>query len=276
MKFGLIFFLAICAFAQDILLLSEYDPKFFKDKNLSAFVMSEKLDGVRGIWDGKELRTRKGYKINTPDFFIKDFPPFALDGELFISRTSFNELSALINKNDINNELWQEVTYNVFDVPSSTHESLNLRLKELELHLQTHKNRYIKIIPQLQIKDENHLQEYFQSVIKQGGEGLVIRLEKQNYERKRSQNAFKMKEKQDKECMIIAFMQGKGKYEKAVGSVLCEDLQSKVRFKIGSGFKDEFRFNPPPLGTIITYKFSGYTKKGLPKFPVFLRIREEK
>ena len=45
-----------------------------------------------------------------------------------------------------------------------------------------------------------------------------------------------------------------------------------IRFKIGSGFDDKERENPPPIGSLITYKFNGYTAKGLPKFPVFLRL----
>ncbi len=75
--------------------------------------MSEKLDGVRGIWDGKYLKTRQNYKIKTPDFFTKNFPPFAIDGELWLARNKFDEISALIRSGDSNLTLWKEVTYNI-------------------------------------------------------------------------------------------------------------------------------------------------------------------
>lgn len=291
--------------AENILLLSEFKESEFKDKNLSLYVMSEKLDGVRALWDGRTLKTRKGYTIKTPKFFTRGFPPFALDGELFIARDKFNELSALINKDEPSNLLWHSVTYNVFDVPKSKQMGLLARLGELEKFINAQEagqktgqnlepkgektavqkdelnstlnlNSRLKIIPQIPIINEKHLQDYYQKVLSQGGEGLVVRLESAIYESGRSDNALKLKPWSDKECKIIGYTKGKGKYENAMGAVLCEDLESKKRFKIGTGFKDEFRFNPPPLGTLITYKFNGYTKKGLPKFPVFLRVRDEK
>lgn len=67
-------FLICCAclvFANEILLLSKFDKQDF-----NSYLMSEKLDGVRGIWDGKYLKTRQNYKIKTPDFFTKKFPSF--------------------------------------------------------------------------------------------------------------------------------------------------------------------------------------------------------
>ena len=277
----LLCFLIIASKAENILLLSEFKEQDFKDKNLSLYVMSEKLDGVRALWDGRTLKTRKNYTIKTPKFFTQNFPPFALDGELFIDRTQFNELSALINKDEPSDKLWQSVTYNVFDVPNSAQTNLLARLSELESFLNAQKksgvkNAHLKIIPQIRIKNEKHLQDYYKKVLEKGGEGLVVRLENAPYETKRSANALKMKPWSDKECKIIGYTQGRGKYEKAVGAILCEDLETKKHFKIGTGFKDAFRFNPPPLHTIITYKFNGYTKKGLPKFPVFLRVRDER
>jgi DNA ligase-1 len=36
--------------------------KVYKDQNISGWVVSEKLDGIRGYWDGKKLISR-GSKI---------------------------------------------------------------------------------------------------------------------------------------------------------------------------------------------------------------------
>jgi DNA ligase-1 len=46
-------------------------------------------------------------------------------------------------------------------------------------------------------------------------------------------------------------------------------------FSIGSGFTDAQRESPPPVGTIITYRFRGLTAKGLPRFPSYLRVRRD-
>ena len=47
------------------------------------------------------------------------------------------------------------------------------------------------------------------------------------------------------------------------------------RFRIGSGFKDKERENPPPIGAVITYQYRGLTNQGKPRFATFVRIREE-
>ena len=58
-----------------------------------------------------------------------------------------------------------------------------------------------------------------------------------------------------------------------MGSLLCENKHGQ--FRIGSGFKDKDRKNPPPIGTQITYRYRGFTKNGKPKFATFLRQYQE-
>ena len=50
--------------------------------NVSGWLMSEKLDGVRGYWDGKQLLSKNGNVFYPPAAFIHDLPPFSLEGEL--------------------------------------------------------------------------------------------------------------------------------------------------------------------------------------------------
>lgn len=64
--------------ADEVLLLNKFDPKAFKDANLSEYLMSEKLDGVRGIWDGKGFKSRKNYPIKSPEFLGQIFPLLCL------------------------------------------------------------------------------------------------------------------------------------------------------------------------------------------------------
>ena len=68
------------AFSLDLLRLSEY-----KDQNVSGWLASEKLDGVRAYWDGR----RQGKKLNAPQCFTKNLPNFALDGELYAKEIKF-------------------------------------------------------------------------------------------------------------------------------------------------------------------------------------------
>ena len=68
---------------------------------------------------------------------------------------------------------------------------------------------------------------------------------------------------------------GKGKFKGKMGSLLCRDIKSGVEFRLGSGFGDEIRANPPKIGQILTYKFQNLTKNGKPRFPVFIRFKKE-
>ncbi|EQB5466125.1 DNA ligase [Campylobacter lari] len=269
-------------FAKDILLFKVYDEKTFKDVNLSHYLMSEKLDGIRGLWSGKSMQTRAGNAINLPSFFTKNFPEFELDGELWIKRTSFEEISSLIRQENPDEKLWQKVSYNVFDVPNACEEfklnpcTLEARLEVLKKYLAKNPNDFIKIIPQTHIKDKNHLEQFYQDIISHKGEGVIIRLNNAPYEKKRSNNAFKLKPFDDAECIVKKHFEGKGKFEGKMGSLLCEAVieDKKVSFKIGSGFKESDRLNPPPVGAIITFKYNGLTKNGKPKFASFLRVHE--
>ncbi|QOQ89508.1 DNA ligase [Campylobacter peloridis] len=270
-------------FAKDILLFKVYDEKAFKDVNLSHYLMSEKLDGVRGLWSGKSMQTRAGNAIKLPSFFTKNFPKFELDGELWIKREAFEEIASLIRQENPDEKLWQKVSYNVFDVPNACEEfklnpcTLEARLEVLKAYLVENPNEFIKIIPQIRIQNKEHLKHFYQEVLNHKGEGLIIRKNDVAYERKRSENAYKLKPFDDGECVVKKHFKGKGKFEGKLGSLLCEAYikDKKVSFKIGTGFKDKERENPPPIGSIITYKYYGLTKNGKPRFASFLRIYEK-
>lgn len=270
---------ACFAFASDILLLNKISEQEIQKKNFNGYLMSEKLDGIRGIWEAGKFKTRQDNPIHTPSYFTYNFPSFKLDGELWIARAKFDEVSALIRSDNLDSSLWKSVTYNVFDVPNACEEfkltpcTLSNRLKVLERYLQQNPNPYIKIIKQIPIKDQEYLKEFYKDIIFNKGEGVVIRKDLAPYEKGRSKNALKLKPYEDAECKVIAYTEGKGKFQGKIGALLCQMPNDRV-IKIGSGLKDKDRENPPKIGSIITYKFNGLTKNSLPRFPVFLHIRD--
>lgn len=275
-----IFLWCVCfAFASDILLLNKISEQEIQKKNFNGYLMSEKLDGIRGIWEAGKFKTRQDNPIHTPSYFTYNFPSFKLDGELWIARAKFDEVSALTRSDNLDSSLWKSVTYNVFDVPSACEEfklapcTLSNRLKVLERYLQQNPNPYIKIIKQIPIKDQEHLKEFYKDIILSKGEGVVIRKDLAPYEKGRSKNALKLKPYEDAECKVIAYTEGKGKFQGKIGALLCQMPDDRV-IKIGSGLKDKDRENPPKIGSIVTYKFNGLTKNSLPRFPVFLHIRD--
>lgn len=281
-----------------VLLLMDYHKA--KPNNLQEYVMSEKLDGVRALWNGKQLITRNGRVINAPTCFTKDFPPFMLDGELWIGRGEFEKILALVQKDcthcpchspntDKHQSLWDKVGYYVFDVPACGLESsqkapkpctLFERLSVLESYLSSKAGKATRITPikHQPITSEKELFAHLRDLSKQGAEGLVLRKINAPYEQTRSTNALKLKLYEDTECKVIAHHKGKGKYASKLGSLTCEQeitangAKRTLHFKIGSGFSDKERDDPPPIGSVITYKFYGYTKNGVPRFATFHRI----
>lgn len=338
--------------SSQVFALSNFDKKLLENGSLQGYVVSEKLDGVRALWDGVVLKSRSGKAFSPPKCWVENLPDFALDGELFIARGKFEEVLSIVSKGDSQCEKckceeWSKVGYFIFDVPQANQKlnaknsakssadssaessaksyTLLERLALLESWLENRanktnkasqakttkaknsadldsakasKNPILHIIPQESVPSQEALQKKLKEIEKLGGEGLVIRKNNAPYERFRTTNAMKLKSYSDTECVVVAHNQGKGKFSNALGSLTCESLpldfataksaenadstqpapltfpphSRKIRFKIGSGFSDKDRAAPPPIGTIITYKYYGLTKNGLPRFPVFLRV----
>jgi len=93
------------------------------------------------------------------------------------------------------------------------------------------------------------------------------------YKSGRNKSLMKLKKYADAEAIVIKHITGKGKYKTMLGSILVK-TKSGIQFKIGSGFTDEQRKHPPPIGSTITYKFIGKTQRGVPRFASFMRIRK--
>ncbi|OOF70204.1 DNA ligase [Rodentibacter caecimuris] len=248
----------------ELMLLNTYDKQ-----NIAGWVMSEKLDGIRGYWDGKYLYSRGGEKLSPPHYFIKHFPPFAIDGELFSERNQFEQISSAVRT--YKGEHWHQLKLYVFDVPNASG-NLFERLAILKQYLQENPTPYIQIIEQIPIKDKQHVQHFLAQVNTLGGEGIVLRNPNAPYERKRSTQILKLKTVFDEECKVIAHHRGKGQFKNVMGAITCENHRGK--FKIGSGFNLNERENPPAIGSIITYKYRGLTHSGKPRFATYWREKK--
>lgn len=257
----------VWAASPDVMLLGVYHPSV----SIEGWVMSEKLDGVRGIWDGQVLMSRQGKAFAAPKSFTQSFPPFAIDGELFSQRGDFENISAIVRSKD--GRGWDGLKLYVFDVPNASG-NLFARLDVLAKYLAKHPDAPIRIIEQYPIKNKQHLKQFFQKVVRQGGEGVVLRNPNAAYRGGRSQDILKLKTTLDDECVVTAHHAGTGKYSNMLGAVSCQNQYGT--FKIGSGFKDDDRLNPPKIGSVITYRYRGLTKHRKPRFATFWRVRQDK
>ena len=84
--------------------------------DLSGWWMSEKLDGVRAWWDGKQFISRQGNLYHAPDWFLEGLPDTPLDGELWLDRKKFQRAVSIVRRQD-KSDHWKEMRFLVFDMP---------------------------------------------------------------------------------------------------------------------------------------------------------------
>jgi len=266
--------LLTCAFASEqrpsLILLKSYQSQ--KNIDVKNWMMSEKLDGVRAYWDGYALYSRNGNKFAVPDWFTKDFPKFELDGELWTKRNDFEHIISIVSQHKPHKG-WHDISYQIFEVPNAQGNFIQ-RLNKIKDYLQEHPSPIIKLIAQQRCKNKSHLQTFLTEIEQQGGEGVVIRNPEMLYHTGRSHTSLKVKTAQDAECKVTGYKEGKGKFKGLTGALFCQ-LDDQRIIAIGSGLSNKEREVPPTIGSIITYKHNGYTSKGKPRFPVFLRIRKK-
>jgi len=240
--------------------------------DLSQYWISEKLDGVRAYWDGQQLISRQGNPYPAPAWFTKNFPTEALDGELWLGRGKFQSLLSFIKKTRPIKSEWKQVRYFVFDLPK-LNKPFNLRLKHLQQLISLHESPYLKLVEQFRVANKKSLIKTLDRIVAKGGEGLMLHHANALYHAGRNGDLLKVKPYYDAEAKVIAYIPGKGKYTGLMGSLLVETTE-RLQFKIGTGFTDKQRSDPPAINSIITYTYHGKTKKGIPRFASFLRTRE--
>lgn len=234
--------------------------------------ISEKYDGVRGYWDGNGLFFRGGGRIYAPRNFLKQLPPgIALDGELWMGRGRFEEVSGTVRR-QTPDDRWEMVKFMVFDAPEAKG-TFEMRMAFLQKALSS-QSEQVQVVPQWVCKGKVHLRAERDRIVKAGGEGLMIRQPESVYESKRSGTLLKVKTHEDAEATIVGYKPGRGKFEGLVGSLRVRD-QAGLEFYVGSGLTIALRKNPPAIGSVITYRYRGRTKNGLPRFPTFWRERRD-
>ncbi len=248
-------------------------PQIYHDQNVTGWVMSEKLDGIRGYWNGRFLFTKSGYKISVPKYFIKNFPSFALDGELLITNGSFEDVQSVVLDN-IPSKRWRNVTYNIFEAPN-TEGNFTKRIEKIKEWFKKNKNEYVRIVKQFKINSKYDLYRYLDEVCSQGGEGVIVKDASLEYFTGRSSKILKLKKFQDMEGVVISINPGKGKYKGMMGSLRLK-LKNGVIFNLGNGFSYKERKKAPKIGDIVTFKYFGFTKNGKPKFASFIKVRDKR
>ena len=269
--------LGVAALAPNPLLAATSIPLLLAEteqgqSDVSLFLVSEKLDGVRAYWDGKALRTRNGNAINAPQWFTEGFPNRALDGELWIGRGQFDALSGAVRRQMPDDTDWRQIRYLVFELPDApgTFRERNQLLKN---EVERANVQWLRVVEQFEIADRKALDLKLAEILKLGGEGLMLHRADATYSTGRSDVLLKMKLWRDAEAEVVGHQAGKGKYVGMLGALKVRTADG-VEFMLGTGLTDAERRNPPPIGSTVTYRYREVTKRGVPRFASFHRLRE--
>ncbi len=257
------------AAAPEILLANVYREGI----DVGAYLVSEKLDGVRAIWDGEHLRFRSGLPVAAPEWFIAALPKVPLDGELWAGRGTFERLSGIVRKAVPVDDEWRQVRYMIFELPGAPGDFAT-RARQIESVVRSAQLPWLQAIEQRPAVDRRQVAKMLADVLKAGGEGLMLHRADASYETGRSDTLLKVKPWLDAEGVVVAHLPGKGRHAGRLGAVRLR-LPDGRHLSIGTGFTDAQRDDPPPLGSVVTYRYRELTASGLPRFASFLRIRTD-
>jgi len=240
--------------------------------SLADYWVSEKYDGVRAYWDGRQLWTRGGERIVAPAWFTAPLPKQPLDGELWAGRGRFSHAVSTARNQTPNDVAWHEMRFMVFDLPMQPGD-FTARLAALRKLLPITDAPWVVPVPQERATTHEALQALLDKTVKMGGEGLMLHRGASLYKGERGNDLLKVKPYEDAEARVIEHLPGKGRHSSRLGALVVETPEGK-RFRLGTGLTDAERENPPAVGTWVTYRYNGLTAKGLPRFARFMRVRE--
>ncbi|CAF1337150.1 unnamed protein product [Rotaria sordida] len=261
----------MCSDAAKVLLAETWS----EDIDPTGWWMSEKLDGVRAYWNGKNFYSRQGNLFHAPDFFKAALPKVPLDGEIWCGRGLFQKCVSIVKKQaaKVVPDDYKLLTYLIFDAPTQGGKYED-RVKWLQANIPQDDDKcFATVVGIKKCEGLAQLKQFLADVNKAGGEGIMLRKPGSLYEHKRSTTLLKVKTFYDEEALVVGHKASKS-LTGMVGALECE-LPNGKRFDVGSGLNMDQRRKPPKKGSVITFKFQELSNNGHPRFPVFLRVRTD-
>ena len=153
----------------------------------AGWYLSEKLNGVRSIWNGSAFISKNGNVFNVPDYLKAGMPAAYLDGELFCG--DLGRMAGLCRKKTPNPTEWEGVTFQVFDIDRYSLDFSD-RLTILKcLTLPAH----VRLVKQTVCRGYAELKTEYDRIKAAGGEGIVIKSPLHMFRAGLSDQAFKAK-----------------------------------------------------------------------------------
>ena len=284
-------------------MLAKKYQETFKDKD---YYIQEKLDGNRCIayYDYDEekwcfqSRSGKPLKVDfdmswVDDWYVEHYPSSQVeypvfDGEIMTlehaGSRDFNRTSGAINGKYTDKS---GLHYFIYDIIAT---KLTYRQRKEILDTISNSRPDCHILPVLDYVHvyPNHdyncqLDVWLDKIVDKGGEGLILRDPDATYQLgKRSDALLKYKKTQTMDLRIIDWNEGKGKYEGAIGSFVCETDDHSIVVNV-AGMDDDTRWSDPNtwIGKIIEVAYfdvsvSSATGQKSLRFPRMKKLRDDK
>jgi hypothetical protein len=180
-----------------------------------GFTWAEKLDGIHAYWTGADFLTKTGNRISVPEFVIRPDEPCS--GEIWLGRGRFEDLLTVWK--NVSDARWHDVRFVPFHL--------------MERHPIT------------------DVREHLQSVIRVGGEGIVIYAP--------AGGAWKLKERKDAEAVVVS------RNKKHSYTVQC--VETGAVFNLTALIEAN-------VGEVVTYTYLSRYKSGCPREPIMKGIRK--
>lgn len=237
-----------------------------------------KLDGVRCMATKEGLMSRGGkpYDVKHISDIILGDDVRIPDGELYIHGMLLQDLVSLVKKPKPGSE---EIEYWIYDMYFPEESGMTWEQRGLLLDFNSSNlEPKIKYVPRYRVNNEAEMKAYHDRFVEEGYEGLIIRELHGTYELgHRSRHLIKYKAFEDAEYKIIAFKQGKGKFERCViwRCITPEGEEFDVTPKGTLKQKKEWYLNAgAQIGKDLTVRFWNKSSKGIPAPAVGIVIRD--
>ncbi len=278
------------------------ENRFFNeyfDATQGAFIQT-KLDGIRCI----AYLTDEGYSVllsrtgkqlvhllhvrDAIGKLLKNTPDIVLDGELYVHHPLVNGEKLLdidrfrfissacrtaMTKPNLNENLIQYHVFDIIDMGKDQTSRLGI-LKDL---FSKYNGKDIVPVELRVAHNENDMIKYHEKFFNNDYEGVILRSPTGTYKGKRVLHLLKYKEFDDSEFLIVAASSAKGTEEGAVLWICETENGTRFSCRMRGTFENRkimYDNYTDYLGCMLTVRYQGLGKDGVPRFPVGVVIRD--
>ena len=265
----------------------------FEEKRLlkwnPPYIVQPKLDGerCRAIWS-----ERHGYVLVSSEFntiisvphinkaLERSLSVAELDGELYVHGLPFSEIHSIVGRTANLHPNYEQMEFHLFDIVNDNPQASRL----IQLDETVTAWNPVKKVPYVLCCSFEEVMDAYNGFLKDGYEGMIVRHPEASYRRSRSPFIMKFKPKKDDYYLIIGTKEevDKSGYPKGtLCALICTSNEGTI-FSVGSGLTQEQRetyWNKKDdlVGKLCHVAYQNITSgKGVPRFPVFLSVKEIK